>query len=126
MALMIALLLALARTQVVKSQVLDVPAVADISHQQEDTRLIGQRLTYECSGSSSSIPIFLRGPGHPIEITSPNYPNSFTSTLLDCSWDIKALHGANVKVSVIETSLNEGCVDNKLTILDDTPENKNS
>ena len=31
-----------------------------------------------------------------------------------------------MKVSVIETSLNEGCVDNKLTILDDTPENQNS
>ena len=61
-----------------------------------------------------------------LEITSPNFPDSFTSTQLDCSWDIQALHGGNVKVTVIEAALNEGCVDNKLTILDDTPENQNS
>ena len=60
------------------------------------------------------------------EITSPNYPNTFNSSRLHCSWDISALHGANVKVTVIEAAVNEGCLDNTLTILDDTPENRNS
>ena len=60
------------------------------------------------------------------EITSPNYPNSFNSTGLDCSWDISALNGAKVKVKVIEAVFNEGCFDNTLTLLDDTPQHRNS
>ena len=60
------------------------------------------------------------------EITSPNYPNSFNSTGLDCSWDVSALHGANVKLTVIEADVDEGCLDNTLTILDDSPHNSNS
>ena len=60
------------------------------------------------------------------EITSPNYPNSFNTTGLDCTWDITALHGAKVKLTVVEAVLDEGCFDNTLTLLDDTPQIQNS
>ena len=43
-----------------------------------------------------------------------------------CIWDIRALYGTRVKLTVIEAVLEGGCVDNKLTIMDDTPENQNS
>ena len=39
---------------------------------------------------------------------------------------MSALHGADVKVTVIEADVDEGCLDNTLTILDDTPHNSNS
>ena len=45
---------------------------------------------------------------------------------MTCTWDISALHGAHVKVTVIEAVLNEGCFENRLTVLDDTPVNQNS
>ena len=39
---------------------------------------------------------------------------------------MSALHGADVKVTVVEADVDEGCLDNTLTILDDTPHNSNS
>ena len=104
----------------------------------------GSGLSYECGKSSLlSMDVQLKGPEHPVgkqnilfiflnpfslskEITSPSYPNTFNSTGLDCSWDIRALHGAKVKITVIEADLDEGCFDNTLTLLDDTPQHQNS
>ena len=54
-------------------------------------------------------------------ITSPNYPNTFDKKRLNCKWSIKALHGARVRVRLVDADLNDGCFDNILQVVDDTP-----
>ena len=56
-----------------------------------------------------------------LEITSPNYPNTFNLTRLDCKWSFKALHGAKIRVQLVDSDLNDGCNDNILNVVDDTP-----
>ena len=56
-----------------------------------------------------------------LAITSPNYPNTFNLTRLDCKWSFKALHGAKIKVQLVDSDLNDGCNDNILNVVDDTP-----
>ena len=66
MALMIALLLALTRREMVAGQMLEVPAVATVYL--EDAKQSSQSVTYECSPgySVNPVPIYLKGPGHPV------------------------------------------------------------
>jgi len=83
--------------------------------------------TYECTDTTGSvIPIEIPTPGHRIAITSPNYPNAFDLTRLNCKWSIKALHGAQVRVQLVDSDLNDGCFDNILEVVDDTPSNGRS
>ena len=56
-----------------------------------------------------------------LDVTSPNYPDSFNLTDLNCKWTFKALHGAKVQVQLVDSDLNDGCFDNILTVVDDTP-----
>ena len=95
---------------------------------------------YECTDTKgSTIPVEIPFPGHRtgkpcfiilhpylthplIVITSPNYPDAFNNTGLDCKWSFKALHGAKVQVQLVDSDLNDGCFDNILTVVDDTPE----
>lgn len=62
----------------------------------------------------------------PSEITSPNYPDSFDLTRLDCKWSIKALNGAQVAVQLVDHDLDDGCSDNILNVVDNTPTSKRS
>ena len=59
-------------------------------------------------------------------ITSPNYPDKFDLKRLDCRWAFKALHGAKVVVQLVDFNLNDGCYDNVLNVVDDTPQNGKS
>merc|ERR1712142_159511 len=78
---------------------------------------------YECTDTKgSTIPVEIPFPGHRTVITSPNYPDAFNNTGLDCKWSFKALHGAKVQVQLVDSDLNDGCFDNILTVVDDTPE----
>ena len=55
-------------------------------------------------------------------ITSPNYPNSFDLTRLNCKWSFRALHGAKIAVQLVDSDINDGCFDNVLNVVDDSPE----
>jgi len=81
-------------------------------------------LSLDCTPSSTQpMEVLLKGPSHPIEITSPGYPLPYNfSAPVDCIWDIKALHGAQVRMTVIEAEMDAGCFENTLTVLDDSPQ----
>ena len=66
MALMVALLLALTRREIVAGQLMEVPAVATVDL--EDAKQSSKSRTYECAPgySVNPVPIYLKGPGHPI------------------------------------------------------------
>ena len=59
-------------------------------------------------------------------IISPNYPDTFDLTRLDCKWSIKALNGAKVTVQLVDHDLDDGCSDNILNVVDDTPRSSKS
>ena len=42
-------------------------------------------------------------------------------TGLDCKWTIRALHGGQIAVELVDSDLNDGVFDNILTVVDDTP-----
>ena len=47
-------------------------------------------------------------------------------TRLDCKWSFKALHGAKIVVKLVDSDLDDGCFDNILNVVDNTPKSKKS
>ena len=45
---------------------------------------------------------------------------------LQCNFEVKALHGSKITITPVDVELDGGCSDNKLTILDDSPQTENS
>ena len=61
-----------------------------------------------------------------LEIVSNNYPLNSESEHLQCNFEVKALHGSKITITPVDVELDGGCSDNKLTILDDSPQTENS
>ena len=85
-----------------------------------------QRSHFLATELVSSVPEKNRFQSNFIAITSPNYPDDFNLTHLDCKWSIRALHGASVVVQLVDADLDDGCFDNILNVVDDTPKTGNS
>ena len=49
---------------------------------------------------SSPTPVWLLGSSNPVELTSPNFPNAFDSSNLECEWVVKPRFGT--KVSLVD------------------------
>merc|ERR1711874_900616 len=81
----------------------------------------GYGMPLECrEGKSHNAPVWLKGPGHPVELVSPNYPLSSNITSVTCTWDVRAEWGSNIQVRVIEANMGSSCFSNKLEVYDDT------
>ena len=57
---------------------------------------------------------------------TPNYPNPFKNTWLDCVWKIQGLHGTRVEIKLVDMGLNEACNDNILRVKDDSSKGSGS
>ena len=57
---------------------------------------------------------------------SSDYPLNSNSSHIKCNFEVKSLHGSRIKMTPVDVTLEGGCADNKLTILDDSPEGLNS
>ena len=53
-----------------------------------------------------------------LELTSPNYPNDFDITDLDCEWIVQARFGTKVKVTFVQADMGEDCELDNLTVFD--------
>ena len=60
------------------------------------------------------------------EIISSDYPLNSESSRIKCNFEVKSLHGSRIKVTPVDVTLEGGCADNKLTILDDSRAGLNS
>ena len=49
---------------------------------------------------SSPTPVWLLGSSNPVELTSPNFPNAFDASNLECEWVVKPRFGT--KVSLVD------------------------
>ena len=57
---------------------------------------------------------------------SSDYPLNSESSHIKCNFEVKSLHGSRIKMTPVDVTLEGGCADNKLTILDDSPVGVNS
>ena len=55
---------------------------------------------FECgSHMSGRTPVWLNGPSKPVELISPNFPNAFNASNLECIWEVRARFGTKVSYS---------------------------
>ena len=52
------------------------------------------------------------------ELTSPNYPNDFDITDLECEWVVKARFGTKIKVTFVQADMGEDCELDSLSVYD--------
>ena len=43
-------------------------------------------------------PLWLNGPANPVELLSPNFPNAFNASNLECTWEVRARFGTQVSL----------------------------
>ena len=53
-----------------------------------------------------------------LELTSPNYPNDFDITDLECEWVVQARFGTKVKITFVEADMGEDCELDSLSVYD--------
>ena len=89
----------------------------------------------ECSRHmAGSAPVWLDGPADPIgmldskqctqlmisilELTSPNFPDSYNATNLLCEWVVRPRFGTKVKVTFVQAEMGSDCQSNSLEVFD--------
>ena len=100
---------------------LEVPSVAETGSHEDNHLVTGQLRTFHCSGwSEEPTTIYLTSHNNPVEIVSDSYPFNSNSSNIQCTFEVKALHGAKVVLKPVDVELAGGCFDNSLTVVDDT------
>ena len=51
---------------------------------------------------SSPTPVWLLGSSNPVELTSPNFPNTFDASNLECEWVVKPRFGTKVSLVAVK------------------------
>ena len=51
---------------------------------------------------SSPTPVWLLGSSNPVELTSPNFPNAFDASNLECEWVVKPRFGTKVSLVAVK------------------------
>ena len=62
--------------------------------------------------------VWLNGPADPIELTSPNYPNTYNASNLLCEWVVRPRFGTKVKVTFVQAEMGSDCQSNSLEVFD--------
>ena len=57
---------------------------------------------------------------------SNNYPLNSEESHINCNFEVKSLFGSKIRITPVDVTLDGGCFDNKLTIVDNSPEYQNS